>query len=132
MPPKLSKKQLKSTGRWSIFGGILALLLGFGWLFEYNRHGYINTARHDFVPTYGGTAGFICYLAFLTGVIFIIFGINNLIKSKHTHAKTPENYICPKCQTVWPATEIVDTFCLKCKLDLENLDGFYDHHPDLK
>ncbi|NDV20313.1 hypothetical protein GO013_12930 [Pseudodesulfovibrio sp. JC047] len=41
-------------------------------------------------------------------------------------------YICPECETAYPAAEVPDKRCPRCTVPLEPLTGFYDRHPDLK
>ncbi len=49
------------------------------------------------------------------------------------HFTKLEESICPKCQQVFmPKKAPEDQMCHKCNCPLEQLEGFYDRHPELK
>jgi hypothetical protein len=65
----------------------------------------------------------LCPLLICTGLYSIFIAPKNKVR----------NVICPKCQTVSKIyTSASSSKCLKCNIELEELKGFYDSHPDLK
>ena len=40
--------------------------------------------------------------------------------------------ICPKCRSPFNWKEVPDGRCPECKGELEDLEGFYERHPELK
>ncbi|WP_170921420.1 hypothetical protein [Desulfovibrio gilichinskyi] len=49
------------------------------------------------------------------------------------HFTKLEESICPKCQQVFmPKKAPEDQMCHKCNCSLEQLEGFYKRHPELK
>ena len=40
--------------------------------------------------------------------------------------------ICPKCKESFIKKDIAQQRCPKCKVELEDLEGFYERHPELK
>ncbi len=47
------------------------------------------------------------------------------------YTNEPETVICLDCLTPFPFAKVKSLQCPKCKGVLENLDGFYERHPDL-
>ena len=61
------------------------------------------------------------------GVFFILTGFR----------KKPKDYvdeflICPNCETSFNKEDIADQQCPQCNVKLENLEGVYERHPELK
>ena len=127
----MSESSKKSNGWSSLMLGVLFFFWGAMMFSEYQEKGFIYDNKHGQIIAYDGLALFICFLMMIVGGFFFIFGSNRVIASITTETNKVENYICPNCQTLWPAYEIDDAFCLKCQIILENLDGFYERHPDL-
>jgi len=65
------------------------------------------------------------------GTILILY---SLVRRKRIfEAEESERLvICPRFEETTYAKDAPDLQCLKCKVDLENLVGFYDRHPELK
>lgn len=40
--------------------------------------------------------------------------------------------VCPKCKTPFNHKDVPDGRCPKCEVELEDLEGFYQRHPELK
>ena len=132
MQASSDKEQPTSNGWPTLFTGILSFFLGVGWLSDYQEKGWIYSYKYGHIIAYDGLAIFICFLMVFVGGFLFIFGSNKIIASITTETKKIENYICPKCQTVWPTNKTNKTICLKCKLSLEALNGFFERHPDMK
>jgi hypothetical protein len=70
----------------------------------------------------------------VVGSIFMMFGIAILVIALRTKAKDFEDksVICPKCKTPFDQKDVPDGRCPKCEVELEDLEGFYKRHPELK
>jgi len=94
--------------------GILSILVGIiiireGWSYRYGIA----------VPRLAG------YLMAAFGVAFLLYGI--LTK------KIPKAYvICLDCRNSFYAKDVHQNRCPKCEGTVEDLDGFYDRHPELR
>ncbi len=47
------------------------------------------------------------------------------------YTNEPETVICLQCQTPFIFTKVKNFQCPKCNGVLENLEGFYERHPEL-
>ena len=66
-------------------------------------------------------------------ILLILIGIYffSLAEKKSSEEKKQnEYYICPDCLTPVEGKDIPDLKCLKCSTQLEELEGFYDRHPE--
>lgn len=61
------------------------------------------------------------------GSLFLILALKK--KSKELG---PEFLICAKCLKPLYKQTVIDNKCPECEGELENLEGFYDRHPELK
>lgn len=71
----------------------------------------------------------------LFGFILASYGLYLLIRlHKMNKAKTSTDYICPKCQKVFLHKRRDDKIliCDECKIDLEELSGFYERHKEFE
>ncbi len=70
----------------------------------------------------------------LTGYIFIIIGVGYIIFFLRAKSSDFEDkfMICIKCKELHRQKDYSDSHCRKCGAELENLEGFYDRHPELK
>ena len=66
------------------------------------------------------------YVAIPIGAIFIIGSF--FIKKKRPFG---EASICPQCLGPYPE-DLLGTPCPQCGTPLENMEGFYERHPELK
>lgn len=46
--------------------------------------------------------------------------------------RSPEFVICPRCNTPQYAKDLVDGHCAKCAGDIEQIEGYYERHPEMK
>ena len=71
-----------------------------------------------------------------TGVIVALFGVALIVFAifrKSTPDKEEDKFlICPKCKTPFNQKDLTDSRCPECKAELEDLEGFYERHPELK
>jgi Uma2 family endonuclease len=49
-----------------------------------------------------------------------------------TSQKEPETVICSNCKEVIEKEKVPEPICRKCGGRLEEIEGFYDRHPDLR
>ena len=70
-------------------------------------------------------------MKWFVGATFIILGLSILRMALKNKNKIRNN-ICPKCQTVSPVDTVDAALCIKCNILLEDLDGFYKRHRDLR
>jgi len=59
--------------------------------------------------------------------VFFFFGI---LKKQHHGTVEKKFVICPKCQKTFHSKDICDSKCPKCKVELEDLRGFYNRNPE--
>jgi len=64
------------------------------------------------------------------GILLIVVGLVSLWIS--LRKRRPTSLICPKCLTVRTWAEMETSKCNNCGVELEDLRGFYDRHPELK
>ena len=86
----------------------------------------------DPVTYHGGYQVYIDYTDYQipAGIAFILVGIIILVITFRYKYK---DYICPKCEEVFNQMNVQGhKFCPKCNVALEELKGFYKHHPELK
>jgi intracellular septation protein A len=80
-----------------------------------------------------GSSFFVCLITFIYASFIGMYG---LWYFKTSSAKkvdlTPENWICIKCRTTFAGYSVNNCSCPKCGHDLEDLEGFYERHPQLK
>jgi hypothetical protein len=65
------------------------------------------------------------------GALFIMAGLVIAWIAIRGSRRQTSHLICPMCETVYRITETDDSQCTKCKVPLEDLEGFYDRHPEL-
>ena len=68
------------------------------------------------------------------GGALIVIGIIFFWSALRKKAKDFEDkfLICPKCKTPFNQKDVPDSRCPKCEVELEDLEGFYERHPELK
>jgi len=69
------------------------------------------------------------------GILFVIFGIMLILYGLFKKC-VPENeaskfIICSECSKTFYAKDIPDQKCPKCNAKLEDMEGFYERHPEL-
>lgn len=70
----------------------------------------------------------------LVGWIFIIIGIGIFVIALRKKAKEFEDkfLICPECKKPFDKKDVPNGRCPKCGVELEDLERFYDRHPELR
>lgn len=68
------------------------------------------------------------------GSALIIIGVIFIWSALRRKAKEYKEIflICPKCEETFDKKDVPDQLCPNCKVDLENIEGFYERHPELK
>ena len=113
-----------------MFNTILFFLLGaclalYGILTVIQRGYY--SSRFKFYIDFGRYHYLFGILIMLVG-IFVIY---TTLSSKRKYLK--EKYlICPKCKDSFSQKDVSNSLCPNCTVELEDLEGFYDRHPELK
>ncbi|HEB85478.1 MAG TPA: hypothetical protein ENI68_00440 [Gammaproteobacteria bacterium] len=71
---------------------------------------------------------------YIYGSIWVSAGLAMLIKGSFIKVVSSLEKVvaCPKCGTPYNQQEITDQICPICQVELEDLKGFYDRHPDLR
>ena len=71
-----------------------------------------------------------------SGVIVLIFGVFLILYGCFRKARNKQDeekfLICLGCGKTFYEKDIPNRQCLDCGSDLENIDGFYERHPELK
>jgi len=103
--------------------GIFLIIFGIFLLFKHTYHDLL----YDFYYHYGPYHR-------LLGIILI--GLGTLISYK-SYRKNPKSFedtylICPNCRKLFNEKNIANKHCPECETMLEELDGFYERHPELK
>ena len=104
-----------------LFVGAWIAVIGF--LLVVGRGFHFRGVKVDF----GGTNA-------LVGWTFIIMGIGIFVIALREKAKDFEDkfLICPKCKQPFNKKDVLGDRCPKCEVELEDLKGFYERHPELK
>ena len=68
--------------------------------------------------------GFVGYPLAALGLMFIHYGVST--------KKITQFAICPECQASFYAKDVHHNRCPECNGTVEDLDGFYQKHPELK
>jgi membrane-bound ClpP family serine protease len=77
----------------------------------------------------------------MLGVVIILLGVfyairTSILKDKAKNSESNIEYakyvICIECKTPFANNIITEGKCPQCGGELENLEGFYDRHPELK
>jgi hypothetical protein len=68
------------------------------------------------------------------GVLLVIVGLVCIWFSLPPKGRKqqPRHLICPTCETVRTLAGGQPSRCVTCDVDLEDLRGFYDRHPELR
>jgi hypothetical protein len=84
-------------------------------------------------PFYAGYFDFTGFSVPLGVVLIIVGGVCLWISvPKKGRNVSPSYLICPKCQAVCQAGDVRASECSVCRVELEDLKGFYKRHPDRK
>ena len=76
------------------------------------------------------------------GVVIILLGVfyaairtsifKDKVKKSESNIEYAKYLICIECNTPFAQNKITEGKCPQCGGELENLEGFYDRHPELK
>jgi len=61
------------------------------------------------------------------GILFIWFALTR--KAQDFKGKF---LVCPKCKDSFKQKDVSDSRCPDCAVELEDLEGFYDRHPEMR
>lgn len=103
--------------------GIFLIIFGIFLLFKQIYHDFLYDYFYDFGKYHR-----------LLGIILI--GLGTII-SYRSYKKDPKSFndsylICPNCRKPYNKKNITNRRCPDCSTMLEELDGFYERHPELK
>jgi hypothetical protein len=73
--------------------------------------------------------GFVGYPVAALGLMFIHYGVST---KKIPQADYNNFAICSECQASFYAKDVHHNRCPECNGTVEDLDGFYQRHPELK
>ena len=65
-------------------------------------------------------------------LFYVLFNKNKLITNWKKAKEAESIWICPQCLKPEYRRDNPDLNCSVCHSNLENLDGFYERHPELK
>lgn len=102
----------------NILGGLLSLWVGFRMYRDKMEH-------HYGFPVPPETGLLLC----IVGIILIYFGI---FTKKGIHMREDNILMCLSCQKPIRSENAVELICPLCQGKLEELEGFYDRHPELR
>lgn len=106
-----------------IIASVILLLSGLSIMLDPKQYSWLYKYTFDFSEAKWIFGTFLI----LSGVVFLIFSLRK--KDKELE---PNYTICPSCLQPYFGDETKDNKCPKCNGELENLDGFYERHPELK
>ena len=106
-----------------ILGGIILAVFGYRIIVRPKFYDHIYGRYWDFTE-----------IKWPFGVLFIIIGLFFILNALRKKAKDFEDrfLICPKCKEPFNKKGVFDERCPKCEVELEDLEGFYERHPELK
>jgi len=78
------------------------------------------------------SAGTLFILAGICWILYVMLNQKKIIGNYKKAEKSDKVAICPKCRTPLFVKNTPDMKCSECEVDLEEIDGFYDRHPDFK
>jgi hypothetical protein len=107
---------------WYILFGIAAGIWGVTIIFDPIQHSSRYNYTWDFTEVKWPLGGFL-----------IILGSYILISSLRKKSSDFEEIVlmCPKCVVPYSKKALRNNLCPTCGTQLENLDGFYERHPEL-
>ncbi len=107
--------------KWGTFySGIMCISLGILFI--------INPVLYDYMLGYQWDLSTVKWPLSICLFVMGILCFYSFIKYK----KFNEFLICPKCVKTYYKYDLVDNKCLDCGVEVEELDGFFERHPELK
>ena len=61
------------------------------------------------------------------GIVFIWFALGRKVQDFKGKL-----LVCPKCKDSFNQKDVPNSLCPNCAVELEDLEGFYERHPELK
>lgn len=103
--------------------GISLIVFGIGILYDPI---FLDT-KHDFIHDFTGVKWPFGLFLTLMGLAFLYVSLR-----KKSGSSASGYLICYHCRNPIEKKSITENQCPSCGADLEELDGFYDRHPELK
>ena len=106
----------------SIFAGLCLILMGV-------------FVRLDPSPSMYGFAvpnetGTFFIFAGIFYIIYVLFNAKRIITDKKNAKKLEKIVMCPNCRKPVFVKDIPNGKCQKCDIELEDVEGFYERHPE--
>ena len=104
---------------WTFVSGVVVVIWGIWTVFE-RRHPYwgyyIDLGEYHWV----------------IGIAMSCLGVSIVISSfrKRTIEEETGTLICPSCRKPYNKQDLQSTDCPECNVPLEQVEGFYDRHPE--
>jgi hypothetical protein len=108
------------------FGIAFAFIFHGAWVF-FNKGEVFS--RSAFIKYDDYVTSSVIYLCI--GIFFLLLYMSGKPKKKD-FSITPETLICPMCGTPYGIDQLDNKLCPICKIELEELEGFFDRHPEHK
>jgi hypothetical protein len=110
------QNRIKKSRKEGVWIGLLIILLGALGLSD----GYIREA----IVTRSA-----CHLLIFIGIFLLIFSLIRKINPKYYQKKYSQK-ICSNCSHVNLIKNLSESKCVKCNGELEEIEGFFDRHPE--
>ncbi len=108
------------------------LIFGIVWIgagYVLYKEGYDFKYGHN-VPN---ETGFLLIAFGLIWIIFLVFRKRKIIGDiEQIDREEQEVFICKSCVKPFARNKVPELICPNCNEPLENLEGFYERHPELK
>ena len=113
-----------------MFYKVMYILLGsimviFGFLRIIHRGYY--SSRFDYYFDFGPQHYLLGIIIVFVGILLVLYGLR-----KSARRFEGDFSICPRCSKPFHQKDVPGKKCPDCDVDLENLEGFYDRHPEAK
>jgi len=95
---------------------------------RYFVRGYAYEGNEVLIPLYGGLIISLIMIAF--SIYSTIYGVYQVKKGNIVHI--PRNSICYQCESIINEFKNTTMICPQCGIRLEDLNGFYERHPEKK
>lgn len=138
--PLKTRKQLKKSTLFSILLALGVSIIPVTMYTDYKRYGFIYTGKGRVFTATGEEALAIIYgIACAAFCLWIMAGYNclrSVTKIKRgefsEQDEAPEFVICTNCGEPQRSEDLLAGNCRKCTGNVEDVEGYYDRHPELK
>jgi len=103
--------------------GCSLTILGIGIIYDPIFH----DTKHNYIYDFSEIKWPFGIFLTLLGIGFLYFSLR-----KRSKASNSDFLICPTCLKPFESKNIDEERCTTCGIDLENLKGFYERHPELR